>query len=73
MIPAKRFPDVMLRAELDALPIYEESGKVYHSENEGKSHACGHDGHMAVILGVARYLKNNTAPGRESALTISTF
>jgi amidohydrolase len=55
----KTGPDVMLRAELDALPIYEESGKVYHSENEGKSHACGHDGHMAVILGVARYLKNN--------------
>jgi amidohydrolase len=50
---------IMLRAELDALPITEESGKSYSSTIDGQSHACGHDGHMAAILGIARYLNNN--------------
>ena len=41
---------------MDALPIPEESGKPWASETPGKMHACGHDGHTAMLLGAARYL-----------------
>ena len=41
---------------MDALPIHEESGKPWASETPGKMHACGHDGHTAMLLGAARYL-----------------
>jgi amidohydrolase len=51
-------PTLLLRADMDALPIIEKTGAEYASKNPGVMHACGHDGHTAILLTVAKMLNN---------------
>ena len=57
-------PTVALRAEMDALPGDENTGLPFSSRNRGKMHACGHDGHMAMVLGAAALLKEDPPDGK---------
>ena len=54
-------PTLALRADIDALPIVEQTGLDYASKNEGAMHACGHDFHTASLLGAAQVLKEQEA------------
>lgn len=54
-------PTVLLRADMDALPITEETGLEFASSNPGKMHACGHDGHTAILLVTAKLLVQRRA------------
>ena len=58
-------PSIALRADMDALPMNDESGRDWQSGVPGVAHACGHDGHTASLLGAAQYLAANPpATGR---------
>jgi amidohydrolase len=56
-------PTVMIRCELDALPIQEVNEFDHHSRTDGVSHKCGHDGHMSILAGVALWLRGQSFSG----------
>ena len=55
-LPGVGDKSIGLRADIDALPIIEETGLSYSSQSPGIMHACGHDGHTTILIGVARVL-----------------
>jgi len=58
---------ILMRSELDALPIKEQNSGGHTSGHEGRMHACGHDGHMAIMLGLAEHISEN----RPDELTVA--
>ena len=63
LITNENAPTIALRADMDALPITENTGLPFSSQNPGIMHACGHDGHVAILLGAAAILKKTPPEG----------
>ncbi|GBF94731.1 IAA-amino acid hydrolase-like [Raphidocelis subcapitata] len=63
-------PAVVLRADIDALPVVEPEGLEFRSTHEGRMHACGHDGHMSMLLGAAKLLKAREAQLKGTVLLV---
>lgn len=61
---------IAFRADIDGLPMTELSDYPLPSQHEGKMHACGHDGHMSMLLGLAHYLKENESKIQDNILLI---
>lgn len=59
-----------LRADMDALPVHENTGLSFRSKTNGVMHACGHDGHMAMLLGTAEDLKNGIIKPKSNILLV---
>lgn len=57
IVGSKKGKCILLRADMDALPVTEENDVNYKSKNKGKMHACGHDGHVAQLIGALKILK----------------
>jgi amidohydrolase len=69
-------PTLMIRADMDALPLIEDTGLDFASEHEGAMHACGHDAHMAMVLGAATVfnkIKNELKKSKMNSRAISSF
>lgn len=62
LVADAKLPWVLLRSDMDALPVTEETGVPYASQNPGVMHACGHDSHMAMLLAAAEELKGKKLP-----------
>lgn len=62
--PNANGPLIAIRADMDALPMAEETDLPFRSEHPGVMHACGHDAHMAILLGTIRYLHDEKDAGR---------
>ena len=62
LVADSSLPWVLLRSDMDALPVTEETGVSYASRNPGVMHACGHDSHMAMLLTAAEALKDERLP-----------
>ena len=58
LIGAQHGKVLAIRADIDALPIQEENSLPFSSKNAGVMHACGHDGHTAILLGTAKILSS---------------
>lgn len=61
---------IAFRTDIDALPVFEETDLSYQSTHPGFMHACGHDGHMAMMLGVADYLKDKKEKLQKNVLLL---
>lgn len=61
---------IAFRADIDALPITEKTDVAYTSKHDGYMHACGHDGHSAILLGLANYLSLNKRKIKDNILLI---
>lgn len=66
-------PTVALRSDMDALPLEEANNVPYKSKNSGVMHACGHDGHVSIVLGTIRWLHEQNWPERGRGKVVFLF